>query len=114
MLSLAVSDGGHERWIEHAVRLYPGHFEVSLAGYREYRTLDYAMPLDGPTQRDLDAAVAKEWTPRLEAFGLISADTEQASGRAVQLFGLDGGREAHLSKLIGSIDAGRMATGGHG
>lgn len=121
MLNLAVSDGSHERWIDHAVRLYPGHLEVSLAGYREYRTLDYAMPLDEKTRGALDSAMgaqprfaASDWAPRLEAFGLVSADTEQASGRAVQLFGLDGEREARLSKLASSIDAGRMAAPGNG
>ena len=109
MLNLAISDGGHERWIDHAVRLYPGHFEVSLADYREYRTLDYALPLDDATRSTLDSVAGSGWAPRLESFGLISADTEQASGRAVQLFGLDPAREANLSKLVGAIDAGRMA-----
>ena len=117
MVNLSVASGSHERWIDHAVRLYPGHLEVSLAGYREYRTLDYAMPLDPPTRSALDSVAAADprlaaagWAPRLEAFGLISADTEQASGRAVQLFGLDGAREVRLSKLVGSIEAGRMAA----
>ncbi|MGH9886026.1 MAG: ABC transporter permease, partial [bacterium] len=119
MLNLAVSDGSHERWVDHAVRLYPGHFEVSLADYREYRTLDYALPLDDATRGVLDEiadslprSAASGWAPRLEAFGLISADTEQASGRAVQLFGLNGAREAKLSKLVAAIDAGRMPAHG--
>ena len=55
MLNLSVGAGSHERWIEHAVRLYPGHYEVSLAGYREHRTLDYAMPLDDAARQGLDA-----------------------------------------------------------
>jgi len=111
MLNLAVADGSHERWVEHAVRLYPGHYEVSLAGYREFRTLDYAMPLDDAAQRGLDAIPgAQGWAPRLEAWGLISADAEQASGRALQLFGIDGAREARLSKLVSAVDAGRMAA----
>ncbi|MGH7290208.1 MAG: ABC transporter permease, partial [Myxococcota bacterium] len=112
MVNLAVSDGSHERWIDHAVRLYPGHFELSLADYREYRTLDYAMPLDDGMRGTLDAIAESGWAPRLEAFGLISADTEQASGRAVQLFGLDAAREARLSKLVAAIDAGRMPAHG--
>ncbi len=111
MLNLAVGDGSHERWIEHAVKLYPGHFQVSLAGYREYRTLDYALPLDAIAERKLDAlSGAAGWAPRLEAWGLISADRDDATGRGVQLFGIDPAREVRLSKLVGAIDAGRMAA----
>jgi hypothetical protein len=111
MLNLAVADGSHERWIEHAVRLYPGHLQVSLAGYREYRTLDYALPLDADAERKLDAlSDGSSWAPRLEAWGLISADTDSATGRGVQLFGIDAAREARLSKLVSAIDRGRMAA----
>lgn len=111
MLNLAVADGSHERWVEHAVRLYPGHFQVSLAGYREYRTLDYALPLDADAQRLLDALPGGAgWAPRLEAWGLISADRDDATGRGVQLFGIDAAREAHFSKLVSAIDEGRMAA----
>jgi putative ABC transport system permease protein len=115
MLNLAVGDGSHERWIEHAVRLYPGHFQVSLAGYREYRTLDYALSLDAATERKLEALTgAQGWAPRLEAWGLISADRDDATGRAMQLFGIDEAREARLSKLVGAIETGRMAARGDG
>ncbi len=111
MLNLAVGDGSHERWIEHAVKLYPGHFQVSLAGYREFRTLDYALPLDASAERKLDAlGFGAGWAPRLEAWGLISADRDEATGRGMQLFGIDPAREARLSKLIGAIDSGRMAA----
>jgi ABC-type lipoprotein release transport system permease subunit len=111
MVNLSVADGSHERWIEHAVRLYPGHFQVSLAGYREYRTLDYALPLDEAAQRKLDTLTgAAGWAPRLEAWGLISADTEDATGRGVQLFGIDARREARFSRLVSAIDVGRMAA----
>ena len=67
LLNLAISDGSHERWIEHAVRLYPGHYEVSLRGYREERTLDYAMPL-GDAERAALATLPRGagWSPRLE------------------------------------------------
>jgi putative ABC transport system permease protein len=111
MLNLSVSAGSHERWVEHAVRLYPGHFEVSLADYRENRTLDYALPLDGALHAKLDSLQGIEgWVPRLEAWGLISADTDDATGRGVQLFGLDGTREAKHARLVNAVDAGRMAA----
>jgi ABC-type lipoprotein release transport system permease subunit len=115
MLNLAVADGSHVRWIEHAVKLYPGHFQVSLAGYREFRTLDYALPLDAIAVRKLDALHgAAGWAPRLEAWGLISADRDEASGRGVQLFGIDASREVRFSKLVGAIDAGQMAASADG
>jgi len=111
MVNLAVGTGSHERWIEHAVQLYPGHFEVSLAGYRENRTLDYALPLDADAQHKLDTlSGVSGWAPRLEAWGLISADTEHATGRGVQLFGIDAGREGRFSKLVSAIETGRMAA----
>jgi ABC-type lipoprotein release transport system permease subunit len=110
-VNLAISDGSHERWIEHAVRLYPGHFEVSLRGYREERTLDYALPLGATELAALDGLPdGARWAPRLESFGLISADRENASGRAVQLFGVDPAREEGLSRLLGAITSGRMAA----
>ena len=115
MVNLAISAGSHERWIEHAVRLYPGHFEVSLTGYRENRTLDYALPLDAAVEAKLESLEGAEgWAPRLEAWGLISADTEQATGRGVQLFGIDGEREAWLARLVNAVDSGRMAAASNG
>jgi len=111
VVNLAVGEGSHERWIDHAVRLYPGHFQVSVAGYREYRTLDYGLPLDARAEQALDALPdGARWAPRLEAFGLISADADEATGRGVQLFGVDEARERERSKLLGAIDGGRMAT----
>ena len=110
-VNLAISDGSHLRWISHAVRLYPGHFEVSLRGYRDERTLDLALPLGEPERAAFDALPgAQGWAPRLESFGLVSADREDASGRAVQLFGIDAARERDLTKLLGAIVNGRMAA----
>jgi ABC-type lipoprotein release transport system permease subunit len=111
MVNLSVAEGSHERWIDHSVRLYPGHFQVSVEGYREYRTLDYGLALEARAEQVLDALPnGARWAPRLESFGLISADTEDATGRGVQLFGIDAAREAGLSKLVDAIDHGRMAA----
>ena len=76
MLNLAVSAGSQKRWIANAVELYPGHFEVSPRGYRDNRTLDDALVLDARAARGARRARAGRagWAPRLEAFGLISAD----------------------------------------
>jgi putative ABC transport system permease protein len=110
MLNLAVSAGSQKRWIANAVELYPGHFEVSERGYRDNRTLDYALTL-GPEERAALDALAPEagWTARLEAFGLISADTEHATGRGLQLLGVDAARERGLSRLLGALTPGSAA-----
>ncbi len=113
MFNLAIGDGSHERWIDHTVRLYPGHYEVSLAGYRDNRTLDYALALSPEQRAGLDSLPdADGWAPRLETFGLISADVDRANGRGVQLFGLEGARERRLSKLVAAVGAGRLASDG--
>jgi ABC-type lipoprotein release transport system permease subunit len=113
MFNLAIGDGSHERWIDHTVRLYPGHYEVSLAGYRDNRTLDYALALTPEQRAGLDSLPDSDgWAPRLETFGLISADVERANGRGVQLFGLEGARESKLSKLVGAVGVGRLARDG--
>ena len=107
MLNLAVSAGSQKRWIANAVELYPGHFEISQRGYRDNRTLDYALVLTPEQRAALDGlAPAAHWTPRLEAFGLISADTEHAIGRGVQLLGIDAARERGLSRLLGALAEG--------
>lgn len=109
LVTLALARGSHERWIEQVVRLYPGHVEVSLEGYREYRTLDYGMRLPPALAARLDALrEAEGWAPRLEAWGLIMRDEEGASGRAVQLLGIDAVRENRLTRLVAGVREGRL------
>jgi ABC-type lipoprotein release transport system permease subunit len=114
MLNLAISAGSQKRWIANAVELYPGHFEVSQRGYREERSLDDALVLSDAQRAGLEAmAPGARWAPRLEAFGLISADVENATGRGVQLLGLDAEREP--SRLLSAVNAGRApAAAGSG
>lgn len=104
LLNLAISAGSQKRWVANAVELYPGHFEVSARGYRDSRSLDDALVLSGEQRAALDALPgAAGWAPRLEAFGLISADSEHATGRGVQLFGVDAARERGLSRLLRAL-----------
>ncbi len=113
MLNLAVSAGSQKRWIANAVELYPGHFEISLPGYRDNRTLDYALALAAEQRAALEAlAPDAGWAPRLEAFGLISPDTEHATGRGVQLLGIDAARERPLSRLLGALKEGAAPAAG--
>ena len=45
LANLAVSAGSQKRWVANAVGLYPGHFQVSLRGYRDSRSLEDALVL---------------------------------------------------------------------
>jgi ABC-type lipoprotein release transport system permease subunit len=113
LLNLALAAGSHERWIDHAVRLYPGHVQLSLAGYREERTLDYATPLSADDVRRLDALPGSVgWAPRLESWALAIPDREEAVGRAVMLVGVDPARETELSRLGSSLRDGRFLGAG--
>ena len=111
LANLAVSAGSQKRWVANAVGLYPGHFQVSLRGYRDSRSLDDALVLTADQTAALDALPDAGWAPRLEAFGLISADSEHATGRGVGLFGVDVARESGLSRLLGSVSEGAPPRG---
>ncbi len=107
ILTVSVGAGSHERWIEQAVRLYPGHVEVSLAGYREQRSLDYGMTLAPEQVAHLEALEGGVgWAPRLEAWALAIPDREDSMGRPVQLIGIDPAREAELSRLRALLSGG--------
>ncbi len=104
LFTLAIAKGSHERWIENTVRVYPGHYEVSLAGYREHRTLDYGMTLDADSRRELDELPLVEgWAPRLESWALAMPDREGSRGRPAWLIGVDLNRESGLTKLGSSL-----------
>ena len=112
LANLAVSAGSQKRWIANAVELYPGHFQVSQRGYRDSRALEDALVLGEEQRKGLDALPdAAGWAPRLEAFGLVSADADEAAGRGVQVFGVDVAREQTLSRLLRSIQAGAAPRG---
>ncbi len=114
LITLAMAKGSHERWIESTVRVYPGHYEVSLAGYREHRTLDYGMTLDAASQRELDELPLVEgWAPRLESWALAMPDREGARGRPTWLIGVDPRREGELTKLGSSLE-GALERAGQG
>ncbi|MCP4005726.1 MAG: ABC transporter permease [bacterium] len=115
ILSLAMAYGSHERWIEEVVRLYPGHFEVSLDGYRENRTLDYGMELSRAAMDGLNALPESDgWAPRLESWGLVVGDEDGATGRAAWVVGVDAEREQHLTSLVSSVERGRFVSPGSG
>ncbi len=108
LTTLAIQKGSYERWIENTVRVYPGHYEVSLAGYREHRTLDYGMTLDADSRRELDGlSLVEGWAPRLESWALAMPDREGSRGRPAWLIGVDLDRESVLTKLGSSLEDAR-------
>lgn len=112
-LTFAMQAGSYERWIRHGVRLYPGHIEVSLNGYRDNRTLDYSMTLDPVEKAELDRLPGSlGWAPRLESFALAIPDREESVGRAALLIGVDPEREAPLTRLAESVVTGSFFDGG--
>ncbi len=111
LFSLSLGHGSHERWIDQTVRLYPGHVEVSLAGYRDNRTLDYGMSEADLEPERLDALPGLAgWAPRLESWALVIPDRDDSLGRAAWLLGLEPEREAGLSRLAGSVSEGRFVS----
>lgn len=107
LVSLAAALGSHERWIEHIVRLYPGHVEVMAHGYFEQRTLDYGMTLSDEQVRALDGLGSVDgWAPRLETWALALPDRDDAQGRAAWVLGVDPEREAELTRIGRTVHAG--------
>ncbi len=106
LVSLAAALGSHERWIEHIVRLYPGHVEVMAEGYFDQRTFDYGMTLSDEQARALDALESIEgWAPRLEAWALALPDRDDSQGRAAWLLGVDPEREGRLTRIGRAVKA---------
>ena len=113
LVSLAMATGSHERWIDQVVRMYPGHVELSLLGYRDNRTLDYGMVLPESRHLELDALPGIEgWAPRLETWALAIPDRDDSTGRAAWLVGISPERERALSRLGGGVRQGRFVQPG--
>ncbi len=110
IFSRALSDGGHEQWIDSAVRMGSGHVAIQAPGYLETGKLEHR--LDG---EQVGAAVeaieslAPElgvlaWAPRLSVNGLASS---AASALPVRIEGVDPGREATFSDFESKLQEGR-------
>lgn len=109
LTSLALALGSHERWIDQVVRLYPGHIEVSLEGYRDNLTLDYGMTLpESGLERFEELPGLQGWAPRLETWALALPDRDDSVGRAAWLLGVEPARELAVSRLAGAVREGRF------
>lgn len=110
VFSRALSDGGHEQWIDSAVRMSSGHVAVQAPEYLETGKLEHriearalAEVIDAidalPEERGVHA-----WAPRLTVDGLASS---AASALPVRIEGVDPEREAHFSLVTDRLVEGR-------
>ena len=110
MFSRALADGGHEQWIDSAVRLGTGHVAIQAPQYLETGRLEHRLDA-GEVERIEDALASpgadvpvKAWTPRLAVNGLASS---AASALPVRIEGVDPARERAFSTLVDQLYEGR-------
>lgn len=110
VFSRALNDGGHEQWIDSAVRMSSGHMAIQAPEYLETGKLEHRLEasqmasvvhaLDGlPAQRGV-----RSWAPRLTVDGLASS---AASALPVRIEGVDPVREAEFSLVTDRLVDGR-------
>jgi ABC-type lipoprotein release transport system permease subunit len=109
IFSRSLSDGGHEQWIDSAVRLGTGHIAIQAPEYLETGKLDHR--LDSARASRAASAVenvlaqqALAWAPRLSVNGLASS---AASALPARIIGVDPEREARFSDIDEKVQDGR-------
>ena len=109
IFSRSLSDGGHEQWIDSAVRLGTGHIAIQAPEYLETGKLDHR--LDSARASRAASAVEKvlaqqalAWAPRLSVNGLASS---AASALPARIIGVDPEREARFSDIDEKVQDGR-------
>jgi ABC-type lipoprotein release transport system permease subunit len=110
IFSRSLAEGGHEQWIDSAVRLGTGHVAVQAPDYLETANLDHRLDADrvssvvaalsAPALRD----EIESWAPRLSVTGLASS---ASSALPVRVEGVDPMVEARFSDLGSRIVDGR-------
>lgn len=108
MFSRALAEGGHEQWIDSAVRLGLGHVAVQAPGFLENGRLEDRLD-EGRLTRVRSAlealdGVISSWAPRLSTSGLASS---AASALPVRIEGVDPTREREFSSLPDQLVEGR-------
>jgi ABC-type lipoprotein release transport system permease subunit len=115
IFSRALAEGGHEQWIDSAVRLGTGHVAVQAPNYLETGRIEHRLDrarvegiqeaLESPDMAPLVAA----WTPRLAVNGLASS---AASALPVRIEGVDPEREVAFTTLLNQHQEGRYLEPG--
>ncbi|HSM60516.1 MAG TPA: hypothetical protein VK849_06940, partial [Longimicrobiales bacterium] len=115
IFSRALAEGGHEQWIDSAVRLGVGHVAVQAPGFLERGRLEDRLdPARLARVREaveaLDhGAVVTGWAPQLSTSGLASS---AASALPVRIEGVDPERERGFSSLPDQVVDGRYLEAG--
>lgn len=110
IFSRALSDGGHEQWIESAVRMGTGHVAVQAPQYLETGKLEYRLDAErvARTTAAIDALPdelgVRAWTTRMSVNGLASS---AASAIPVRIEGVDPERERLFSDFGAKLQEGR-------
>ena len=115
IFSRALSDGGHEQWIESAVRMGTGHIAIQAPQYLETGKLEYR--LDAEQVARATAAIealppeagVRTWTTRMTVDGLASS---ASSAIPVRVEGVDPVREAAFSDFGAKVQEGRYLEDG--
>jgi len=102
IFSRALADGGHEQWIDSAVRLGTGHVAIQAPEYLETGRLEHR--LDAEQVARVDSALEdvalkpfiETWAPRVTVTGLASS---ASSALPVRIEGVDPAREKVFSTL---------------
>jgi putative ABC transport system permease protein len=111
VLSVALSDGTHEKQIEDGVRIHSGHLTVAGRGYIEDRTLEHFVRLEPELVSALSETIeVRGWSPRVTSFALLSLGT---SSHGAAIVGVDAEREGSVTTLPERVAEGRfLAAGG--
>ena len=110
ILSLGVFSGMIDDMLTTTTQLYYGHLVVAAPGYHTHRDLHAHLPegtADLPVLASLEGLLGR--TPRLRAFGLLSA---AASSQPVEILGVDPLREPGVTSLHRQLVAGRYLKPG--
>ncbi len=110
IFSRAIAEGGHEQWIDSAVRLGTGHVAIQAPDYLETGRLEHR--LDSARVQSVVAALEDPavaplvslWVPRLTVSGLA---TSASSALPVRIEGVDPAREQTFSTLPDQLVEGR-------
>lgn len=110
IFSRALAEGGHEQWIDSAVRLGTGHVAIQAPEYLETGRLEHRLDAERlqrvyeALQDSTVAARIDTWTTRVAVTGLASSAT---SALPIRIEGVDPARERAFSSLPGQIQEGR-------
>jgi ABC-type lipoprotein release transport system permease subunit len=110
IFSRALSDGGHEQWIESAVRMGSGHVAVQAPYYLETGKLEHRLEADAVARATAAMQAlpgelgVRSWTPRMSVNGLASS---AASALPVRIEGVDPEREQTFSDFGTKLQEGR-------